>query len=126
MKKELCAILTILLLIAGSVANLIHLNQTTEQISNHIRYGNLYCSLDDYSAANKEMSKALEIWSTEEYYTHVFIRHCEIDTICDLFYDALSSINNHEKYESQILLKKLQHRIDTLVKMEKISLGSIF
>ena len=126
MKKELCAILTILLLIGGSIANLIHLDKTTDQISNHIRYGILYCSLDDYTAADKEMNKALEIWNTEEYYTHVFIRHCEIDTISDIIYDALSAINNHEKYESQFLLQKLQHHIDTLVKMEKISLGSIF
>ena len=126
MKKELFALLAILLLIIGSIGNVRHLIKTTNDISNHIYYSGLYCSLDDYTAANTEMNKALDIWESEENYTHVFIRHSEIDTISDVLYDTLSAINNREKYDAEFLLQKLQHHLDTLVKMERISIGSIF
>ena len=126
MKKELCALFTLLLLIAGAIGNLTHLNTLMEQISNHINYSMLYCSLDDYQAAHTETSKALELWESEEPYTHIFIRHTEIDAFSDVFFDILSAIQNREKYEAENLLRKLQHLADNMVAMESVSLGSIF
>ena len=126
MKKELFAILTMFLLIAGSIGNLIHLNQTVDEISNHIEYCRLYCSLEDYSAANTEIVKAKQVWESAEKYTHVFIRHSEIDTISDLFYDIQSAIESREKFEAECTLMKLKHHADSLINMEKVSLGTIF
>ncbi len=126
MKKELCAILMLLALFVGAVGNLLHLNQLMEQITNNIQYSMLYCSLEDYSAAHTETEKAIQLWENAESYTHVFIRHSEIDTMNDIFYDTLSAIENREKYEADCLLRKLQHFADNLLAMETPSLGSIF
>ena len=126
MKKELFALLTVILLIAGSIGNLTHLNKTANQISDHIDYCAQYCSRDDFTSANKEIMKAIQVWENAEHYTHVFIRHSEIDSISDLFYDAQSAIQSLEKHEAKCMLEKLQHHANSLVRMEKLSLGTIF
>ena len=126
MKKEICAALALLLLFIGALSNLTHLNKIMEQIQTHIDYSLLYCSLEDYVAAHTETTKAKQIWEDEERYSHVFIRHSEIDKMNDIFYDVLSAIQSHEKYEAEYHLKKLQHYADNLVVMEQLSLGSVF
>lgn len=126
MKKEICAIMVLLLLIAGAIGNIIHLKQITEQISSNLNYALLYCSLEDYEAVYTETVKAQKSWTDAEKYTHVFIRHSEIDKINEIFYDILSAAQNKEKYETDFLLQKLQHFSNYLVKMETASVGSIF
>lgn len=126
MKKELCAAITLSLLIAAAIGNLIHLENLMEKITNHINYSLLYCSLEDYSAAHTETSKAFQVWKNAENYTHIMIRHSDIDSINDIFFDILSALQNREKFEGEYLLKKLQHRTDSIINMESISLDSIF
>lgn len=126
MKKELFAFLVIITLLIGSISSLTHLNDLISQINTHIEYSLLYCSLDDYEAAHTEMEKALQLWNNSENYTHVFIRHSEVDTASDGFYDALSAIYDREKYEAEYQLKKLQYHTDSILRMEQISLRSIF
>lgn len=126
MKKEICAIMVLLLLFAGAIGNIIHLKQITEQISSNLNYALLYCSLEDYEAVYTETVKAQKSWTDAEKYTHVFIRHSEIDKINEIFYDILSAAQNKEKYETDFLLQKLQHFSNYLVKMETASVGSIF
>ena len=126
MKKELCAILALILLVAGAAGNLIHLNKLMEQITNHIDYSLLYCSLEDYAAAHTETTKAMQVWQGAENYTHIFIRHSEIDNMNDIFYDTLAAIKNKDRSESESMLEKLQHYTDNLIDMEQLSLGSVF
>ena len=126
MKKELCAAIALLLLILAALGNLVYLTNLMEQISGHIEYSLLYCSLDDYAAAYTETNKALELWKSSENYTHVFIRHSDIDHFSDTFFDILSAIQNREKYEAEQMLNKLQHSAENIVRMEKISPGSVF
>ena len=126
MKKELLALLTIILLTAGAIGNLTHLNQTANQISDHIDYCVQYCSRDDYVSANTEILKAIQVWENAEHYTHVFVRHSEIDSISDLFYDAQSAIQGQQKHEAKCMLAKLKHHANSLVSMERVSIGTIF
>ena len=126
MKKELCAILTILLLFVGGIGNLIHLNSLMEQITSNINYAKLYCSLEDYAAAHKETTKTMQLWKSSENYTKIFIRQSEIDSIYDILYDTLSAIEDREKYEADYLLQKLQYHADNLLTMEQISINSVF
>jgi hypothetical protein len=126
MKKEICAIITLIALCLGAIGNVIHLNTLMAQITNHINYSLKYCCLEDYQAVHTEISKAISVWTNAENYTHVFIRHTEIDKMNDMFFDILSAVKNKERYESEYLLLKLQHHADTIKSMEQLSLGSIF
>lgn len=126
MKKELFAILTILLLLIGSVSSLIHLESLVSDLNTHIEYSLLYCSLDDYEAAHTEMGKALQKWNNAEGYTHIFIRHSEVDTTSDVFYDVLSAIHDREKYEAEYQLKKLKYHTESILRMERLTLRSVF
>ena len=126
MKKEVVATLTIILLFTGAMGNLIHLNRLMNQISTHINYSQLYCSLEDYEAAHTETAKAQQCWDNAKSYTHVFIRHSEIEKLKDVFFDIQSAIQNREGIEADNLLQKLQYYVDNLTTMEQLSIGSVF
>ena len=126
MKKELCALFILLVLIGASIGNYIHIKHLFEEISGHINYSQQYCLLEDYAAAYTETNKILETWSSAEKYTHVFIRHSELNEFANIVSDIQIAIKNKKRHESEILLKKLKSHTDDILKMEKPSLGTIF
>ena len=126
MKKEICAIAILLMLILGSLANLIHLNDLMEQINLHADYSALYCSLEDYKAAYEETTKALQLWNISDKYTQIFIRYTDVDTVYDLFFDLLKAIENREKSEAIYLVKELKQRTESIMDTEKLSLEGVF
>ena len=126
MKKEICAITTLLILVIGAIANFVHLHDLMEQINVHAEYSALYCSLEDYSAAHNETIKTLQLWTLAEEYTHVFIRYTDIDTIYDLFFDILRAVENREKFDAIYLTKELKHCTESIMNTEKLSLASVF
>ena len=126
MKKEICAIAILLILILGSLANLIHLNDLMEQINLHADYSALYCSLEDYNAAYEETTRALQLWNISDKYTQIFIRYTDVDTVYDLFFDLLKAIENREKSEAIYLVKELKHRTESIMDTEKLSFEGVF
>ena len=79
MKKELFAALSILALIIGAVVNILYLMDLANGISYHVEASQQYCRDDDFDQAEAELRIALEIWLKADGYTHIFIRHVEID-----------------------------------------------
>lgn len=126
MKKELCAALALILLIAAAAGNLLHLNNLMEQITEHIDYSLLYCSLEDYAAAHTETSKAYQVWKNAETHTKIMLQQNEIDSVNDIFFDIWTALQNREKHEGENLLRKLQSRTDSILSTEGITLGSVF
>ena len=125
MKKELFSALTILSLVAGAVINIVHLNKLVNTMTQHIDKAIVACSVTDYNTAEAELSAALTLWVDSDSYTHVFIRHSEIDATTDSYYDALAAIQSKNQ-EAISLMRKTQYHIESIQSMEKVSLKSIF
>ena len=126
MKKELCAIATLLLLMTGAAANLIHLRNINEQIISYGDYTALYCSLEDYEAAHKEITKALQLWKGAEAYSRIFIRSPDIDAVYNLIFEILSAVENREKSDAICFINKLNHQVESIIFSETLLAESIF
>ena len=126
MIKEICAIVTLLMLITGAIATLIHLYDLMKQINLHAEYSALYCSLEDYRAAHEETTKALQLWNLSEGYTQVFIRYTDVDTVYDLFFELLKAIENRDKSDAMYFAKEIKHRTESILNTEKPSVESVF
>ena len=114
MKRELAAGLLLLALIGGAIYNIFYVGKLTRDIS-----GDLYASQEALTAGNGERAeeyaeRALQKWLGAEQYTHIFVRHSEIDATADAFYDGIDKAYS-----------KLLYHLSSIATMEQISLGSI-
>ena len=124
MKKEIFAIITILLLIVASLINIFHLNRLIDSMSTHINAAIFALNVGDISIAESELNNALKIWLNSNKYTHVFIRHTEIDAITDAYFDALAAIKS--KNNSAItLMEQIKYHLESILSIEKLSLESV-
>ncbi len=125
MKRELAAGLLLLALIGGAVYNIFYVTRLVEDISS-----GLYSSQDalehgDGDAAIQDAEKALKRWLGAEQYTHIFVRHSEIDATTDAFYDLLQALSAGEYDGIDKAYSKLLYHLSSIATMEQISLGSI-
>jgi len=125
MKKELCAGAIILLLIAGSILNVCYLDRLSSEITGQIRQSQEACEREDYLTAEQELRDALDLWLASDGYTHIFLRHSEIDGTSDAFYDALSYLTDEDANGAQGAYEKLLYHIDSIVSMEHVTPRSI-
>ena len=90
----------------------------------------LYASQEALAAGSGERAeeyaeKALQKWLGAEQYTHIFVRHSEIDATADAFYDLMQSLSGGEYDGIEQAYSKLLYHLSSIATMEQISLGSI-
>lgn len=125
MKKELFSAITILLLLFGSVYNIFQIKELSESVSEHLDTAIQACAVNNFEAAESELSDALNIWLQADGYTHIFIRHSETDSATDAFFEAISETKT--KSQSCIsAISKIKYHIDSIYAMEKVTLKSVF
>lgn len=126
MKKELFALTIILALVAGAVVNVVHIRSLSADITAHIQQAQSCCRQSDFDEAEDALQKGLDRWLGADGYTHIFIRHSEIDSTSDAFYDALSAIGEKDADNALTACEKLLYHIDSIVSMEHVTLKSVF
>lgn len=125
MKKEGIAAGIILILIVGAVINVLYLRHFTDDITERIHNSQTYCAQEDYDTAESELRSALDIWLEADWYTHIFIRHAEVDSTSDAFYDTLSCLIERDQDSAVSAYEKLLYHIDSIVSMEHVTLKSV-
>ncbi len=125
MKKEWFALLLLLSIILGSAMNLRFLRDFTEELGQDVADAADAGGREDWASAETLASAAMERWTGADKYTHVFIRHGEIDAVTDGFCSLLGAIRSHDRgslYSAQIALRS---RLYGLYEMERLKPGSI-
>lgn len=125
MKRELAAGLLLLALIGGAVYNIFYVSTLVLDISRCLTSSQTALSLGDEDKALQSADDALKMWLGTEQYTHIFVRHSEIDATSDAFYDLLQSLSAGEYDGIEQTYSKLQYHLSSIATMEQISLGSI-
>lgn len=126
MKKEFIAGCVILALIIGAVVNVQYLRNLSSELTDHIQQARDASTEEAFDRAERELRKALDTWLDADGYTHIFIRHSEIDSTSDAFYDALSCIAEQDGEGAAAACEKLQYHIDSIVSMEHVTVKSVF
>ncbi len=126
MKKEFAALALLAALLAASFYNVRYIENMVSEISAlaHESYGCL--AEGDTVASMQKLEQAIERWEQAEGYTHIFIRHSEIDGTSDAMFDALGCISGDSGQEADGAFRRLFYHLDSLVGMERVTLGSIF
>lgn len=124
MKRELAAGALLLLLMAGAWWNIRAVDALTGDILAGLDTSQAAEEKGDYLAAQAALDKALNRWLEADSYTHIFIRHGEIDSTADAFYELQAQLLSGEG-DSSAAYDKLRYHLDSIQRMEHPSLGSI-
>lgn len=124
MTRELAAGALLALLIAGAWWNIHAVDTLTGDILAGLDASQAAEEQGDHSGAQEALEAALNRWLEADSYTHIFIRHAEIDSTADAFYELQSQLFSGEG-DSRAAYDKLRYHLDSIQRMEHPSFGSI-
>ena len=126
MKKEWLALLILLGVILGSVLNLRYLKGFITELKEQVDAASAMADAGDWEAAERQAAAAMKHWVTADKYTHILIRHGEIDAVTDDFCALLGAIRSRDSGSIYPVQFSLQIRLSSLYEMERPKPGSIF
>ena len=124
MNRELAAGALLLLLMAGAWWNIRVVDRLTGELLAGLDASQAAEEQGDHLAAQAALDKALNRWLEADSYTHIFIRHAEIDSTADAFYELQAQLLAGEG-DSSAAYDKLRYHLDSIQRMEHPSFGSI-
>ena len=125
MKKEGFALLLLFVIVSGSVMNLHYLRSLSGELTQCVAFVSAEAARGNWEEAETQASAALEHWSGSDKYTHIFIRHREIDAITEDFCGLLGAIRSRDPGELYAARLSLMLRLENLYEMERFKTGSI-
>lgn len=125
MKRELVAGALLVLLLATALENLSYLCRLVDRVERHVELSAAALEDGRGELALKELDIALELWREAERYTHVFVRHSEIDTVSDEFYELRHTLYTESADSREAYLRLIYH-LESIEEMEHLHIGSIF
>lgn len=126
MKRELAAVALLLVLLGGSLVSLAHYDRLTDRIEADLRLAMAAAERKDFPGALAAFQRAENAWLEADGFTHIFIRHPEIDGAADAFFDLKEQLLEHNAEGSAAAFEKLLYHLDSIDDMEHPRLGSIF
>ena len=126
MKKAIFALGLLIGLTLLSLWNLRHLEGLTDELSRSIVTVRQHCREGDFVAAGETLDAALERWLGSDGYTHIFIRHSEIDAASDIFYDLRGDILAGDSESAEADAENLLYHLQSIRSMEQVSIKSVF
>lgn len=126
MKKELLAVTLLLLLFAATIVNIAVNEHYMTELDDSVSRAYSYAENGDWQSAKDSLTKAVRRWEALDGYTHIFIRHSEIGSTTEAFYNMLSAVCAEDKGAVCGSYGLLHAQLLSLIGMEQVSIGSIF
>lgn len=126
MNREICAYLLLLALFLGSLYNIHVMDTKIGSLRTEAEKAYESAQNGDFEDAERQLRSAADRWLDMDEYTHIFIRHTEIDSATDAFFDMLSDIGSKDAEGVEGSHRKLDAHLQSLITIEHLSFGSIF
>lgn len=126
MKKEIIIGCFLVVLFAAALVNNHYLNKLTENVTDLIEEAEKYALEDNWGQAEKKAEEASDLWSKSETYTHLVLRHPEVESASDAIYGLLEQVYAKEPGALRGAAQAAISRMKSISSIEKIKFGSIF
>ena len=124
MKKEIIALSLLVLLFAASLFNIWYFDRLCMDIAGEVNASSDALERGDMEAAQEHLNSALHTWLDADSYTHIFIRHPEIDSTADAFYELGQALEENSE-SCRAAYAKLLYHLESIRTMEHLRFGSI-
>ena len=125
MKRELCAAALLLLLAAGALLNLRYADLLTGRVADRLVRAEQAARQNDYDTALSALQEGHAIWDSRAGYTQIFFRHPDLDGLQEAF-SALEQLLRQEDPAWPAAMELLRYALETVDRMEHVSLGTVF
>ena len=125
MRREYTAMIILAILMLGAWLNLRHMDSLTERIEAKLELSQKAAGQGSMDISEKVLLDALDMWLGADGYTHIFIRHSEIDAISDSFYDLYDALLSGETDALTPAYEKLIYHLESVNDIEHLSLRSL-
>ena len=126
MKKEIVALTLLLLILAGNIWNQHRLDELTAGLLSLTESAYTAALARDWTEASLSAEASEKLWLDADRYTHIFIRHTDIDALTEAFCDFRGAVAGQETGELLASYLRLKALLTSLRGMEKLSIGSVF
>ena len=126
MKKAVGAGLLLALLFGAAIWNIAHVDALAGSLTALLEEARSACREEDYDAAEDKIRAAIDLWYGSENYTHIMIRHSEIDSASDAFYAALETVLTRDGDAAESAIDCLEAHLQSIASMEHVSFKSVF
>ncbi len=126
MKKELVALALLLLILAGNVWNQNRLETLASGLDALVAEAYDSARSGRWQRAAEAAQEAEKRWTDADPYTHIFIRHTDIDALTAAFCDYRGALAGRDEGDILAAYLRLTAGLRSLLAMEKLSAGSIF
>ena len=125
MKREWIALGLLLLLLAASLGNILLLDRLVDGLEHEIALSESAFERGAYGEAGRSLGAAAEHWQKIKGYTHIFIRHTEIDSVSDAFFELKQTVAQKDGAAFPAAREKLLYHLRSIDEMEHLRLGSV-
>lgn len=126
MRKELAAAIILALLLTGVMVNIRVASNIILGLKEDVTAAYQSAEKGDFDRAKPQLDAAVEHWMSLDGYTHIFIRHSEINSTTEAFFQLKSDIYAEDMGAVEGSYGLLISTLDSLMTMEQLSFGSIF
>lgn len=125
MKKEIAAVCILVFILAASLVNVRVFSGITASLSSDIEEARTCARSGRWDEAGEKLSACIGRWSSLHGYTHIFIRHTEIDKISDALEEYLGALLSRDISAAESRYLVLIKQLNSVAEMERISLGTV-
>ena len=68
----------------------------------------------------------MDRWREAKSYTHIFLRHAELDAVSDAFFEVFIQLGAGDTAAAEGAYDRLEEHLRSIDHMEQISLGAVF
>ncbi|MBP3483775.1 MAG: DUF4363 family protein [Oscillospiraceae bacterium] len=126
MKKEIAAAVILVLVFIGVLVNIKVASNIILSLEEDVTAAYESAEKGDFDRAKPQLDAAVEHWMSLDGYTHIFIRHSEINSTTEAYFQLKSDIYAEDMGAVEGSYGLLMATLDSLMTMEQLSLGSIF
>lgn len=126
MKKEIAAAIILIALFAGVMVNIKVSGNIILSLEDDVTAAYESARNGDFDRAKPQLDAAIEHWMSLDGYTHIFMRHSEINSTTEAYFQLKSDIYAEDIGAAEGSYSLLMADLDSLMSMEQLSLGSIF
>ncbi len=126
MKKAAAAAVLLALMLGVSVWNIHFLDRFTGEMKSMLDMSRACWAAGDIAGAEEILQETISIWYGTEGYTHVFIRHAEVNDVADAFYDLSSALKESDAAAAESEYERLKAHLDSIDTMEHVTVKSVF
>ena len=126
MKKELFAAALLVLILALALWNTREIGDLCGEIAELVERSADEASRENWPESQRLFEDALALWQSRESYTGIVLRHTDIETLTDDFYELSEHLRTRDAPAALSAASLVREHLRGIAEIESFALGSIF